>query len=217
MNENLNFESYFGTPVYAVELPELVKNLNKISNKFILEAKKNNEELIKNRQKNFKKKIGDFGLSHHSKSLINESGFKDIRSYVEERSFEILDHIGYDLTDYKLKWSEMWLQEFAKNGGGHHEGHIHYNTHISGFYFLKCSDKTSYPIFHDPRSAKTMSDLPLKNEDEISLGSSKINVKPKPGTLILFPSYLRHGFSLDLGLEPYRFIHFNLQVVKKDA
>ena len=47
MNENLNFESYFGTPVYAVELPELVKNLNKISNKFILEAKKNNEELIK--------------------------------------------------------------------------------------------------------------------------------------------------------------------------
>ena len=56
MNENLSFESYFGTPVYAVELPELVKNLNKISNKFILEAKKNNEELIKNRQKNFKKK-----------------------------------------------------------------------------------------------------------------------------------------------------------------
>ena len=111
----------------------------------------------------------------------------------------------------------MWVQEFAKNGSGHHEGHIHYNTHISGFYFLKCSDKTSYPIFHDPRSAKTMSDLPLKNEDEISLGSSKINVKPKPGTLILFPSYLRHGFSLDLGLEPYRFIHFNLQVVKKDA
>ena len=29
MNENLNFESYFGTPVYAVELPELVKNLIK--------------------------------------------------------------------------------------------------------------------------------------------------------------------------------------------
>ena len=50
----------------------------------------------------------------------------------------------------------MWVQEF-ENGGGHHEGHIHYNTTYLVFTF-KCSDKTSYPIFHDPRSAKTMSD-----------------------------------------------------------
>ena len=45
----------------------------------------------------------------------------------------------------------MWVQEFAKKGGGHHSAHIHWNQHVSGFYFLKCSDKTSYPIFHEPK------------------------------------------------------------------
>ena len=84
----------------------MVKNLNKISNKFILEAKKNNEELIKNRQKNFKKKIGDFGLSHFSALLITSylnQNFEDIQSYVAKNDlFEILDHIGYDVNRHYI-------------------------------------------------------------------------------------------------------------------
>ena len=40
-------------------------------------------------------------------------------------------------------------QEFAKQGGGHFFiQHIYIGINdVSGFYFLKCSDKTSYPIF----------------------------------------------------------------------
>ena len=38
---------------------------------------------------------------------------------------------------------------------------------------------------------------------------------PEPGTLILFPSFLEHGFPLDHGIEPFRFMHFNLQAVRK--
>jgi hypothetical protein len=37
--------------------------------------------------------------------------------------------------DYELFWTECWVQHFAEKGGGHHEGHIHYDNHISGFYF----------------------------------------------------------------------------------
>ena len=48
-------------------------------------------------------------------------------------------------------FSELWVPEFSKKGGGHHSAHIHWNQHVSGFYFLKCSDKTSYPIFHNQR------------------------------------------------------------------
>ena len=123
--------------------------------------------------------------------------------------------MGYNLNDYEIHWTEMWVQEFGKDGGGHHEGHIHYDNHISGFYFLKCSDKTSYPIFHDPRLGKCVTQLPLKNESEITFGSQFINYKPQPGTLILFPAFLEHQFSVDLGIEPFRFIHFNLQAIRK--
>jgi len=215
MNENLEFKSYFETPIYVGELPELVNDLNKASDKFIIEAKNRNKKIIKERDKTMKKKLGDFGMSHHSESLINFPQFKILQDYVGKRSYEILDHMGYDLSEYGIYWTEFWVQEFAEKGGGNHEGHIHYDNHISGFYFLKCSDKTSFPIFHDPRPAKIMSQLPLKNTQEVTTGSLMINYKPKPGTLIIFPSFLEHQFSVDGGIEPFRFIHFNLQAVRK--
>jgi hypothetical protein len=60
-----------------------------------------------------------------------------------------------------------------------------------------------------------MSQLPLKNENEITYGSYKIHLKPTPGTLVFFPAYLEHEFTVDYGIEPFRFIHFNLQAVRK--
>jgi len=215
MNENLEFKLYFETPIYVGNIPELVNAMNKASDKFIIEAKDRNKKIIKERDKAMKKKLGDFGLPHHSTSLIDLPQFEILQNYVTNRSKEILDHMGYDLTNYVLKWTEFWVQEFSEKGGGHHEGHIHHDSHVSGFYFLKCSNKTSVPIFHDPRHAKIMSQLPLKNANEVSFGNPLINFKPVPGTLIMFPSFLEHQFSLDLGIEPFRFIHFNLQAARK--
>ena len=214
MNENIHFESYFASPIYVGDLPEWVKPLNKACDPLVKEAKKRNEPILKEREKLLKKKIGDFGVPHHSTTLINLPEFKTFQNYIDRRAVEIFDHMGYDLTDHKIKWSESWVQEFGKNGGGHHEGHRHYNTHLSGFYFLKCSDRTSYPIFHDPRVGKLMSQLPLKKKEEITLGNDQINYKIQPGILILFPSYLEHQFFVDPGIDPFRFIHINLTVVK---
>jgi len=206
---------YFGSPIYSVELPELVNETNKICDTYIKKAKEKNNKLVKEREKRFNKKIGNHGLSNQSEFLINETKLDKLKNYIGEISWKILDEIGYDLVNHELFFTELWVQEFSEKGGGHHEGHIHSDNHMSGFYFLKCSDKTSYPIFHDPRPAKVMSQLPLKNEKEISLGSDKIHYSPKPGTMLLFPSYIEHQFVVDNGIEPFRFIHFNLQVVRK--
>jgi uncharacterized protein (TIGR02466 family) len=212
---NLDFTGYFITPVYATLIPEWVNPLIKATNPFIKKSKNNNNKIIKKRNKEYKKDIGDLGMSHHSNSLINIKEFKELQDFVNKSSISILDHMGYDLNNYEVHWTEFWVQEFAKNGGGHHEGHIHYDNHISGFYFLKCSDKTSMPVFHDPRPTKLMTQLPLKNESEVTFGSQFINYKPVPGTLILFPAFLEHQFVVDHGIEPFRFIHFNLQAVRK--
>jgi hypothetical protein len=93
---------------------------------------------------------------------------------------------------------------------------VHYNQHVSGFYFLKCSDRTSYPIFHDPRPGALMTKLPLQQDKEIKMGSSAINFKVRPGTFMFFPGYLTHEFPIDLGVDPFRFIHFNVQAVHSD-
>jgi len=212
---NLNFKGYFTTPIYSTLISKWIKPLIKATDPFINKAKNNNKEKIKKRIKEYKKNIGDLGMSHHSNSLINIPEFKELQNFVNNSSISILNHMGYDLTNYEIRWTEFWAQEFAKNGGGHHEGHIHYDNHISGFYFLKCSNKTSYPIFHDPRLGKIVTQLPLKNESEITFGSSSINYTLVPGTLILFPAFLEHQFAMDCGIEPFRFIHFNLQAVRK--
>ena len=126
--------------------------------------------------------------------------------------------MGYDMRLYQTLFSELWVQEFSKKGGGHHSAHIHWNQHVSGFYFLKCSDKTSFPIFHEPRTGARTTKLKMKEnmKEGVVAGSDLIHFKPKPGTLILFPGYLEHEFSVDFGKEPFRFIHWNIQAIPKE-
>jgi uncharacterized protein (TIGR02466 family) len=213
--DQLTSSVYFSSPIYSIEIPEWVDHANKVCDKYIKDARKNNVKVIKEREKKLGKKIGDHGMSYHSKSLVGDPDLKELQEYIGVTSWNVLDHMGYDLTNYELFWTEFWVQEFGDKGGGHHEGHIHYDSHISGFYFLKCSDKTSMPVFHDPRPAKLMTQLPLKNETEITLGAHQIHYKPKPGTMMFFPSYMEHQYVVDNGVEPFRFLHFNLQAVRK--
>ena len=137
--------------------------------------------------------------------------------YINSNAFDILNNQGFDLTNFFLATTDLWVQEFSSLGGGNHSPHIHWNGHISGFYFLKCSKKTSYPIFNDPRTGRMMNLLPEKNESQISAASSSFNFKPEPGTFIFFNSYLQHGFAVDHGIEPFRFIHFNIQAFPKQV
>ena len=44
----------------------------------------------------------------------------------------------------------------------------------------------------------------------------RVDLKPKPGTLIIFPGYLEHEYAVDHGIEPFRFIHWNIQAVPKE-
>ena len=120
------------------------------------------------------------------------------------------------MEQYKTMFSEMWVQEFAKKGGGHHSAHIHWNQHVSGFYFLKASDKTSLPIFHEPRTGARATKLKMKNEKGVLPASEIIHFKSTPGTLIIFPGFLEHEFSVDFGIEPFRFIHWNLTAIPKE-
>ena len=199
---------YFKTPIWIEQKPEFIKSLNKASNQYIKDAKK--------REKNYIKEYGDFGRSYHSTPLAQDNKFLDFRNYIGQKSWEFLDWQGFDMQQYTTMFSELWVQEFAKKGGGHHNAHIHWNQHVSGFYFLKSSDKTSFPIFHEPRTGARSTKLKLKNGNGIFHGTELIHFKVTPGTLIIFPGYLEHEFAVDHGKEPFRFIHWNIQAVPKE-
>ena len=203
----------FKVPVWVKDFPEYLPPVTKVVEKYIKAAKKRDQSIIKKRDKKFKTDIGDFGMSHHSTDLYQDAALKTFASFIGQKSFDFLDWMGFDLRKHMLTFTEMWVQEFAREGGGHHMTHIHSNNHVSGFYFLKCSEETSFPIFYDPRSGAGMIHLPEKDKKKLTYANESAHIKPKPGALIIFPSYLPHGFEIDSGLKPFQFIHFNLHAI----
>ena len=164
------------------------------------------------------KKFGNkFGFSNHSTSLTRDENFKPLTDLIGKMSYDFLDNQGFNMNKYTCMFTELWVQEFPSEGGGHHEYHCHYNQHVSGFYFLKCSKKTSNPIFYDPRPGAVMTKLEEKDRSKMTTGVSSIDYSPVPGDLVLFNSYLPHAFRVDKGEEKFRFIHFNLQAFPKEA
>ena len=210
--KKLNLEQYFACPIWWADESGFVNKLNKASDKYIEEAKKNLKKIINERNKKFGDR-GDMGNVFHSTSLIGDSNFKELQDYIGATSNNLLIEMGFDLTNYSIFITEMWVQEFAKKGGGHHTLHTHWNGHISGFYFLKASEKTSIPMFEDPRPGNVMNLLPEKDKSKITYASSQVHYKVKPGRLMFFPSYMPHQYIVDMGYEPFRFIHFNCQAI----
>ena len=212
----LKLEEYFKCPIWWADEPKFVKKLNKASDKYIKISQKNLKKQIDERNKKFGDK-GDMGHGFHSTSLIGDSKFQELQNYIGATSHNLLGEMGFDLTNYEVFITEMWVQEFAKKGGGHHTLHTHWNGHMSGFYFLKASDKTSLPVFEDPRPGNMMNLLPEKDKSKITYASSQINYKVQPGRMIFFPSYMPHQYVVDMGYEPFRFIHWNCQAIPKSV
>ena len=132
--QQLTREDLFKCPIWFAKEPGFVDSLNKSSDSYIENAKKNLKKDIDKRNKKFGDK-GDMGHVFHSTSLIGDPKFKDLQNYVGATSYNLLGEMGFDLTNYSLFVTEMWVQEFAKKGGGHHTLHKHWNGQISGFYF----------------------------------------------------------------------------------
>ena len=93
--------NYFSTTIWSEEKPEFVKSLNKASNKYIKEAR--------NREKKYKKNLvilEDHIIQHHLQ-LTADNDFLDFRNYIGQKSWEYLDHQGYDMSQYQTMFSEI--------------------------------------------------------------------------------------------------------------
>jgi uncharacterized protein (TIGR02466 family) len=197
---------------------EWLSKITKATDKYIKNAYELKKPELKERKKILGNKnwlkVKDHGMSYHSTPLNGDPAFKELEEYIGATSINLLDEWGYDVSQYTPFFTEFWVQEFSKNGGGHHDTHVHWDNHISGFYFLKCSDKTSYPVFHDPRAGAMMTKLPQKDISKISPMSDQLHFVPQPGQLMFFPAYVPHQFSVDNGVDDFRFIHFNIQAIR---
>ena len=209
--------SLFDTILYKADLPEYLKNKDFMSvcDEYTDKAISNKQKSIDERNKKFKTDVKDHGMSYHSSAeMYKDERFDNFELLIRNTARNILENQGFDLSDYSIDYTEMWIQKFAHEGGGHQDTHVHWDNHISGFYFVECSDRTSKPVFHDPHAGRMMLNLPIKDHTKLCPAMERQIVSVKPGTLLLFNSWLPHQFSVDNGIDPFRFIHFNLQAKK---
>lgn len=211
----MNKIEHFSTPIYFDLKHEWVEKLIFLTDPYIEYSKNKEKENIEKRIKEDGYK-NDIAMSYHSDDLESDTKFDFLHKYIAEKSKYVLDDMGYDMDSYNLIYTESWVQEFSHNGGGGHWFHTHANSHITAFLFLKSSDKTSRPMFQDPRTSHLGLKLKEKDMDKVTNASDIVNYSTTPGTLMLFPSYLSHAYSTDHGIEPFRFMHFNLRAIEKE-
>ena len=88
--KQLTREDYFKCPIWHAEELSFVKSLNKASDKYIKESKKNSRKKIKDRNKKAGNK-GDMGHVFHSTTLIGDPNFFQLQNYVVATSNNGID------------------------------------------------------------------------------------------------------------------------------
>lgn len=193
----LDMAIHFATPIYTVDRPDFIDAVSAVSD----------EHLAKVRQQ----PLDEIYPVVMSGSYFADHRVADFAEFVGVTAWNILRDQGYAMEDKTVVFREMWTQEHHKHSAM--EQHTHgYGSQIVGFYFLEVPDGASRVVFHDPRVAKTMIDLPQQYISSATISSQMINFVPKPGMFIFTNAWIAHSFTRHASDFPIKFVHFNLAV-----
>ena len=98
--------------------------------------------------------------------------------------------LQFELAGKKLVLDSLWVN--VMNKGAIHAPHIHPHSVISGTYYVTVPPRSGVIRFEDPRLALMMAAPPRKQRARLE-NRLFVDVEPKPGMLLLWESWLRHG------------------------
>lgn len=98
--------------------------------------------------------------------------------------------LDFELGGRRLALDSLWIN--VMNQGAVHAPHIHPHSVISGTYYVSVPPKSGAIRFEDPRLAMMMAAPPRKKMARPD-NRPFVDVEPKPGLLLLWESWLRHG------------------------
>jgi uncharacterized protein (TIGR02466 family) len=106
----------------------------------------------------------------------------------------------------KPRLDSLWVN--LLKGGGHHSGHIHPHSVISGTLYVEVPGGSGAIRFEDPRLPLMMSASP-RDPDAPDELQPFVSVDPKPGLLLMWESWLRHEVLAGRGRGDRLSISFN--------
>jgi len=147
-------------------------------------------------------KTNRFGW-HSTTDMHTRAEFAGITNYLMQMQHEIYQAEGLAGTPVL---GNMWAN--INYPGASNAMHIHPNSLWSGAYYVTCCADSGNIYFEDPRSVSLMT-MP-RYQTEQALNSRRIiDSQPRPGRLIMFPSWVNHGVRENTSNQTRISISFN--------
>jgi len=132
--------------------------------------------------------------------------FDDLRKKLDKHAARFAEALAFDLGAGKLKMDSLWVN-VLKPGAGH-SGHIHPHSVISGTVYVAVPPGAAGLKLEDPRLPLQMA-APPRRKDAAEALQSFVTLTPRPGTVFLWESWLRHEVPPTGGKQNRISISFN--------
>jgi uncharacterized protein (TIGR02466 family) len=134
-----------------------------------------------------------------------DPAFGDLARLLTRHAAAFATDCGFDL-NRKPRLDSLWVN--LLKSGGHHSGHIHPHSIISGTLYVEVPPGAGAIRFEDPRLPLMMAAPPRRKEAPEQL-QTFVTVKPRGGLLLMWESWLRHEVLAGSGRGERLSISFN--------
>jgi uncharacterized protein (TIGR02466 family) len=114
--------------------------------------------------------------------------FADLQRLLARQATAFAGELAFDL-GRRPRLNGMWVNLLRP--GGHHSGHIHPHSIISGTFYVELPPGSGAIRFEDPRLSQMMA-APVRREDAPEELRRFVSIEPRPGMLLMWESWLRH-------------------------
>ncbi len=132
-----------------------------------------------------------------------DPAFDDLKRLLTKHAGTFAKSLAWDV---KPKLDSLWVN--LLKSGGHHSGHIHPHSILSGTLYVEVPAGSGAIRFEDPRLPLMMA-APVRSEDAPAEFRTFVDVAPEPGLLLLWESWLRHEVRPGTGKGERLSISFN--------
>lgn len=118
-----------------------------------------------------------------------DPAFAELAKLLQRHAITFARDCAFDLTR-KPKLDSLWANLLKSRGS--HSGHIHPHSILSGTFYVEAPPGSGAIRFEDPRLPMMMA-APQRRADAPAELRQFVSVEPRPGLLLMWESFLRHG------------------------
>jgi uncharacterized protein (TIGR02466 family) len=138
--------------------------------------------------------------------------FAELSRHLERHAKAFMRRLQWDLNGRRLTLDSLWINILEP--GGAHTSHIHPLSVLSGTAYLAIPPGASALKLEDPRHGLMMAAPPRKMKLRPE-NQTFVEVRPKPGTILMWESWLRHEVPVNRARKARISASFNFGLAAK--